>query len=342
VDSANKQKDGRLEEFTLASLVKKNKKRKDEQAKTQTQILQEALVVLGTLTGSPRELELLPPGHFSLTVVDECGQAMEAAVWAVVRSVLPPSDSLPRFSCQLVLAGDHLQLPPTVLAKKPKVKAALSVSMMERLAEGLFKASPLVTLLDTQYRMNETIMVWPSDTFYGGKLRASPRAAGRTLAGLDGVWRHGPDGVRRNSTTKCKLVLLDTGGLMGQSGARGQTSIANRGEAGVIFREVRNLVENGVSQNDIGVISFYAMQVELIGQLLGQEYPDVEVNSVDGFQGREKEVVLLSTVRSNPERSLGFLTEHRRLNVAVTRARRQLVVVADRQTLASDAGLFAH
>ena len=159
-----------------------------------------------------------------------------------------------------MLAGDHLQLPPTVLSQKPQVAASLSISLMERLV-GLFQ-HPLVQLLDTQYRMNTTIMAWSSNTFYGGLLKAADSVAEGSLGQLEGVRLEGV-GVEGAAPA---LVLVDTGGRMGEQRARdgAKSSLANPGEAEIIVRAVRELVAKGVRPGDIGVISFYALQVDLI------------------------------------------------------------------------------
>ena len=164
-----------------------------------------------------------------------------------------------------MLAGDHLQLPPTVLSQKPQVAASLSISLMERLV-GLFQ-HPLVQLLDTQYRMNTTIMAWSSNTFYGGLLKAADSVAEGSLGQLEGVRLEGVrlEGVGVEGAAPA-LVLVDTGGRMGEQRARdgAKSSLANPGEAEIIVRAVRELVAKGVRPGDIGVISFYALQVDLI------------------------------------------------------------------------------
>jgi len=317
--------------LTLESLARKKKKKGSVETGVNPEraILVGAKVVFGTLTGCFREVSSLPANHFSLTIVDECGQAMEAAVWMVVR-----------YTTKLVLAGDHFQLPPTVLSNNSKVKTALGVSMMERLVKE-FKDSSMVRMLDTQYRMAETIMRWSSNTFYDGRLKAGPGIGAQTLAMLPGV---------RSSLliTKKQLLLIDTKGKMRQNGSYDplSASIQNPGEAKVVVKTVKQLIQSGVRPEQIGVISFYALQVQVIREQLNAiSFDSVKVNSVDGFQGQEKEVIILSTVRSNKEKNIGFLKENRRLNVAVTRAKRLLVVVADRETLQKNntyKGFFEH
>merc|ERR1719391_1870066 len=203
----------------------------------------------------------------------------------------------------------------------------------------------MVRMLDTQYRMGEAIMRWPSDTFYDGRLKAGPGIGSQTLATLPGV-------RPALLITKKQLLLIDTKGKMHQKGTNApvqnplSASLQNPGEAKTVVKIVKQLSHSGVMPDQIGVISFYALQVDKIRQQLNAiSFNNVKVNTVDGFQGQEKEVIILSTVRSNREKEIGFLKEKRRLNVAVTRAKHLLVMVADRQTLQkSDTynGFFEH
>ena len=213
-----------------------------------------------------------------------------------------------RYTTKLVLAGDHLQLPPTVLSNNSKVKAVLGVSMMERLVKE-FKGSSMVRMLDTQYRMAEPIMRWSSDTFYDGKLKAGPGIGIQTLSD-----RKLP-GVRPATLiTKKQLLLVDTKGKMRQKGSNApvqnplSASLQNPGEAKIVVKIVKQLSHSGVMPEQIGVISFYALQVDKIRfrliflggdwfeilycrqQSNANGFNNVKVNTVDGFQGQEKEV----------------------------------------------------
>ena len=167
-----------------------------------------------------------------------------------------------RYTSKLVLAGDHLQLPPTVLSNSLKVKAVLGVSMMERLVKE-FKGSSMVRMLDTQYRMAEAIMRWPSDTFYDGRLKAGPGIGNKTLATLPGV-------RPALLITKKQLLLVDTKGKMRQKGSNApvqnplSASLQNPGEAETVVKIVKQLSHSGVMPDQIGVISFYALQVDKI------------------------------------------------------------------------------
>ena len=263
--------------------------------RAESAVLEKAQVVLATLTGI--ESRALEGRRFSLAVVDEATQAVEPGAYlALLRAE------------RAVLAGDHLQLPPTVLAPDAQ---ELSVSLFERLAQA---HPPALVSLAEQHRMNEQIMRYPSDALYGGKLRAHPAVA-------------------RHALDDAPLELIDTAGRgfedeMPQDG----DSKLNPGEAELVAAEVRKLLEL-LPPQDIAVISPYDAQVQKLRELL-RDVSDLEIDTVDGFQGREKEAVVVSLVRSNPEGELGFVADIRRINVALTRARKKLIVVGDSATIA--------
>ena len=258
-------------------------------------VLDKAQVVLATLTGI--ESRALEGRRFSLAVVDEATQAVEPAAYlALLRAE------------RAVLAGDHLQLPPTVLSPDAQ---ELSISLFERLA--LAHPAAMVTLL-TQHRMNEQIMRYPSDALYGGRLRAHPAVA-----------HHAIDAA--------PLELIDTAGRgFEEETPEDSDSKMNTGEAELVAAEVRKLLAV-LSARDVAVISPYDGQVQKLRQLL-HGLDELEIDTVDGFQGREKEAVVVSLVRSNPDGDLGFVADIRRINVALTRARKKLIVVGDSATIA--------
>jgi ATP-dependent RNA/DNA helicase IGHMBP2 len=207
-----------------------------------------------------------------------------------------------------VLAGDHLQLPPTILSPGA---AALGVSLFERLAAAHPEA--MITLHE-QHRMNEQIMRYPSDALYQGKLRAHPAVAHHHIDSMP-------------------LVFIDTAGRgFEDETPEASESKVNSGEAELAANEARKLLSL-LPASDIAVIAPYEAQVQRIRALLA-DLPELEVDTVDGFQGREKEAIVLSLVRSNEAGELGFLMDIRRMNVALTRARRKLVVIGDGATIA--------
>ena len=237
---------------------------------------------------------------------------------------------------KLVLAGDHQQLPPVVLSEKSH-DAGLGVSFMEKVAPIYPEC---VSFLSTQFRSHADISNWSSGQFYEGKLSADPSVAATLLADLPGV--------RRSTETVTPFLFIDTAGAeyyeqmqieVNPAISESDQSITNYNEAFVIDQLVQKYVSLGVKPSDIGVIAPYWAQVSLIRALLWDEerrgeYSGVEVRTVDGFQGREKELILLSFVRSNPDGVIGFLEESRRINVSVTRARKCCIIVGDSETLA--------
>lgn len=246
------------------------------------------------------------PGPYDLVIVDEAAQLMESHTWAAIT----------RGVC-LVLAGDHMQLPPVVMSRRGNQE--LSRSMMERLvAEG----HPSV-LLTTQHRSNSVISGWVSEEFYSARVESSNRVRDAVLANLPGVCSC--------DYTQTPMVLVDAENSP-ESKIAGSGSFKNDGECKLAVQVVRKLSNWGVEDRGIGVISPYSAQVSLIRELLPDE-SQVEVGTVDGFQGLEKEVVIFSAVRSNSQGKIGFLNDSRRLNVAVSRARRQFILIGDSSTL---------
>jgi superfamily I DNA and/or RNA helicase len=269
-------------------------------------VLGGADVLCATLTalgGAP-----LATLRFPLALVDEATQATEPlTLLAFLRSE------------RVVLAGDHRQLPPTVLSQEAAA-GGLATSLFERLLA--VHGEPIRQMLREQYRMNAELMELPSRAFYGGALRAHPSVAGRTLATvLPGADLDAPP-----------LLFLDSAGKGWEEVApEGSESLENPGEAEVVVARARALLAEGLGPPQIAVITPYRAQAARMGPLL--EPLGIEVDTVDAFQGREAEAVLVSCVRSNAEGRLGFLTDLRRMNVALTRAKVHAFVVGDSATL---------
>ncbi|XP_064096292.1 DNA-binding protein SMUBP-2-like [Macrobrachium nipponense] len=290
------------------------KELRERETRLTKQILTTCDVILATLTscGNDGPLRHLPQEHLDLIVIDECSQAIEASCYpSILRAP------------KVILAGDHCQLPPTILSQEAAAKG-LALSLMERLI-GLY-GDTVVRMLTVQYRMNSLIMDWASAALYDDRLTAHPSVANHLLSQLKDV--------TTNDDTEHALMLIDTAGCdCYELNTPEEQSKGNRNEAIVVSCHVKNLLAAGVPETDIAVITPYNLQVELIRSLLRNHHPQVEVRSVDGFQGREKEAVVISLVRSNEEGKVGFLSENRRLNVAVTRARRHLCIVGDSETV---------
>ncbi len=305
-----------------ADLVQLRRRLRAEQRQLESAIVQglihEADVVLATTTGAGDHA--LHDRMFELVVVDEAAQAFEAATW------------LPLLRAhRAVLAGDHCQLPPTVLSEAA-AKGGLSTTLFERLSAPPHGAA-LSRMLTVQYRMHRAIQSWSAATFYGGALEPAAAVRDHLLTDLDGI--------TTTDATTVPLLFLDTAGC-GHDESLGDEdgSKQNPGEAAVVARHVEALLQAGLPARDLAVVTPYSAQVRLLQERL-RGHADLEVGTIDGLQGREKEAIVLSLVRSNERGDTGFLGELRRLNVALTRARRHLCVVADSATLAGHAGLAA-
>src|SRR5438128_1567112 len=285
--------ESRAQEREARALLAEARERED---RAEADVLERARVVLATLTGL--ESNALRARSFDLAVVDEATQAVEPAAYLALLK-----------ADRAVLAGDHLQLPPTVLSEAAQ-RGGLAVSLFERVARA--RPDAIVTLAE-QHRMNERIMRYPSDALYGGRLRAHPSVA-------------------RHSLDDAPLEVIDTAGRgLDEATPEGSESKANPGEAELVAAEAERLLAR-VSPRDLAVIAPYDAQVQLLRHRLAA-YEDLEVDTVDGFQGREKEAVIVSLTRSNEAGDLGFLADIRRMNVALTRARKKLVVVGDGATV---------
>ncbi|KAF7245492.1 DNA-binding protein SMUBP-2 [Varanus komodoensis] len=199
----------------------------------------------------------------------------------------------------------------------------LSLSLMERLIQQY--GDRVVKMLTVQYRMHQAIMQWASTEMYNGCLSAHCSVAQHLLKDLPGV--------TPTDETSIPLLLIDTAGCgLFEMEAEDEQSKGNQGEVRLVSLHIQALVDAGVKARDVAVITPYNLQVDMLREVLGHKYPELEIKSVDGFQGREKEAVILSFVRSNRKGEVGFLAEDRRINVAITRARRHVTVICDSRT----------
>ena len=283
-------------------------------------VLDAADVIVCTLVGAASSI--LGDRTFKTCIIDEAAQALEPATWIAINR-----------SNRVVLAGDPYQLPPTVKSREAE-RGGLGVTLLEKALQRHGRNA----LLEVQYRMNERIMGFSNDYFYDGRLRAGPGIAHRTLPGV---------------TLDESVVFIDTAGTGFEEKLHPQfKSRYNDGEVDILIEHLI-LLQGSIPPEEplprVAVISPYREQVvraeERIEETSGLASLDVTVNTVDGFQGRERAVVYLSLVRSNARSEIGFLADYRRMNVALTRAKMQLVVIGDSATIGNDpffAGFLAY
>ena len=302
----------------------------------------EARVIASTLVGSANRL--LDGQKFGTLFIDEAAQALEAACWIPLRRV-----------SRVVLAGDHCQLPPTVKSIAA-LKAGLGTTLMERLVETHPEA---VTLLKIQYRMHDDIMRFSSNYFYNGQVESAPEVRFRGILDLDTPMEwidtaefaentdtpentESPDTPENPDTPESPAPppLSFKEEFVGESYGR-----INKNEAQLTLHVLQHYFERISKQRllderiDVGIISPYRAQVQYLRRLLmKREFfkpfrRQISVNTVDGFQGQERDIIVISLVRSNDEGQIGFLRDLRRMNVAITRARMKVIILGDRQTL---------
>ncbi|KAI9006369.1 P-loop containing nucleoside triphosphate hydrolase protein [Hyaloraphidium curvatum] len=325
---------------SLKDLRKELRVRED---KVVSGIVRNASVVLCTLNGSASKT--LKDMEWDTLVIDEAAQALEAECWIAILKARK----------RVILAGDHLQLPPTVksvissgkprpakpskasdhLCKAIEKGGGLTYTLFDRLI-GMYGDSVKV-MLEVQYRMHAKIQQFSSEQLYGGKLVPHTSVKTHLLCDL-------PNVARTDDTTE-PVVFHDTAGSEMRESSAGDAqdggpkaefeanSKFNENEVEIVVEHVKRLIEANVHPSDIGITTPYNGQVNRLRAALAEQFPDLEIASIDSYQGREKHAMILSLVRSNEEGDVGFLSESRRLNVAITRSRRHLFVVGDSETL---------
>ncbi|MDA1230239.1 MAG: AAA domain-containing protein [Planctomycetota bacterium] len=273
-------------------------------------LLKDARVICATTTFDDSVLDDL---RFDVLVIDEACQSVEPGCWVPLHR-----------AGRLILAGDHLQLPPTILSDEAK-REGYAVSMMERLINHY---GDLITRqLTVQYRMHESIMGFSSEHFYNNSLTADESVRRHVLSDLPRI--------HSNLVSDDPVTFIDTAGTGWQEELEPEgLSKRNPEEGRLVLKQVNALCEAGLAPSDIAVIAPYAAQVRWLRE--NAIYDQLEIDTVDGFQGREKEAVVISLVRSNSIGEIGFLSDARRMNVALTRAKRKMIIVGDSATLASD------
>ncbi|KAL6230116.1 hypothetical protein BDW75DRAFT_79298 [Aspergillus navahoensis] len=313
--SIRKTRFGREKRAIYQDIKELRREFRERESKCVDSLIRESSVVLATLHGAGGHQ--LKNQKFDVVIIDEASQALEAQCWIPLLS-----------AAKVILAGDHLQLPPTVKSAPQKTEeagengeenAGGSFSLEKTLFDRLLSmhGPGIKRMLTTQYRMHENIMRFPSDELYESKLVAAENVKSRLLKDL-------PYKVQETDDTKEPVVFWDTQGgdfpekvedeeVAKKEGLLGESK-SNEMEALVVARHVDNLVQAGVRPEDIAVITPYNGQLAVLSRMLREKYPDLELGSVDGFQGREKEAIVVSLVRSNSDHEVGFLGEKRRLN----------------------------
>ena len=292
------------------------------------QLFDEARVVACTLVGSANKL--LVRHKFSTLFIDEAAQALEPACWIATRR-----------ASRVILAGDHQQLPPTIKCYEA-MKQGLGKTLMERIVENQPEA---VTLLKVQYRMNDDIMKFSSDWFYHGQVESDDSVKHRSVLDFEHPiqWIDGNEmlqQVNEELKEEEKLNIDFTEQFIGENHGR-----INKAEAELVLSTLNNYInkigkERFLAERlDVGIISPYKVQTQYLRQQIRkrEEFRPfrqvISVNTVDGFQGQERDIIIISLVRSNDNGQIGFLSDLRRMNVAMTRARMKLVIFGDKATL---------
>lgn len=308
-----------------------------------SELFGEARVIACTLVGSAHRL--LEGMKFGTLFIDEAAQALEAACWIPMKR-----------ASRVILAGDHCQLPPTVKSIAA-LRAGLGKTLMERIAEN---KPEIVTLLKIQYRMNDEIMRFSSDWFYGGKVESAPQIKYRSVLDYDHpitwidtsneenqITIEGEDAPEDSASTSSSVSAANQNSdlnfkeqFVGESFGR-----INKAEAELTLLTLAEYFTKIGKQRvlsesiDVGIISPYRAQVQYLKKLI-KKYEFfkpyrrlISVNTVDGFQGQERDVILISLVRSNDEGQIGFLKDLRRMNVAMTRARMKLIILGNKDTM---------
>lgn len=293
--------------------IKKMRERQSElEIKINSDLFNQARVISCTLIGSA--YHVMERRHFPTLFIDEAAQALEPACWAAILK-----------ADRVVFGGDHQQLPPTV-----KCPEAAHAGLDRTLMQQIVREKPeCVTLLTTQYRMNKEIMGFSSHFFYGGRLLAAPEVADRLLSPMD-----------------TPLTWIDTSLLefSERQGLRTPT-LSNAEEARLLVKVLREYIEMiGMSRliddsTSFGIISPYRGQVRLLRRMIRSQRflnplrRNISTHTIDGFQGQERDVIIISMVRDNQDHNIGFLRDLRRMNVAITRARMKLIIIGNADTL---------
>lgn len=311
--AAGRRRMSRADALALSNRLHNLRRRAVElEVKIQVEIFESARVVASTLVGSDNAV--LKGRRFTTLYIDEAGQALEAACWIAIRK-----------ADRVIFAGDHCQLPPTVKSVEAE-RAGLSRSLMESVVD---KCRSAVELLTVQYRMNEAIMRFSSDWFYGGRLQAAEEVKCRGILDFDSP----VEWLDTSEMDFSEKYVSATGGRVNPD--EGESMLDS------LEAYIKRIGEKRVEDEnlDFAVISPYKAQVSWLRRnakkrnVLRRLKGKIAINTIDGFQGQERDVVFISLVRSNDDGKIGFLSDLRRMNVAMTRARMKLVIIGSAATL---------
>lgn len=311
--AAGRRRMSRADALALSNRLHNLRRRAVElEVKIQVEIFESARVVASTLVGSDNAV--LKGRRFTTLYIDEAGQALEAACWIAIRK-----------ADRVIFAGDHCQLPPTVKSVEAE-RAGLSRSLMESVVD---KCRSAVELLTVQYRMNEAIMRFSSDWFYGGRLQAAEEVKCRGILDFDSP----VEWLDTSEMDFSEKYVSATGGRVNPD--EGEFMLDS------LEAYIKRIGEKRVEDEnlDFAVISPYKAQVSWLRRnakkrnVLRRLKGKIAINTIDGFQGQERDVVFISLVRSNDDGKIGFLSDLRRMNVAMTRARMKLVIIGSAATL---------
>lgn len=371
----NKDDDGnRVSKRELRQELKQNRREVAQRERAiVSRIIQQAKVIFTTCIGAASYLlknnnnnnnnNDYDSSRFDLVIVDEAAQSLEAAIWIPILQ-----------STKCILAGDHCQLPPTIKSKVA-ARGGLNLTLFEKIIKDE-RFESVVSLLNIQYRMNDRISSWASKNMYQSLLLSDESVAEHTLLDLLPNDQTTTTTTAATASTSLTiedlpvLLLVDTSDLYmyedvticentTTTSSAVNASHRNLNEAEIVLQHAVYLVRHGIPAEAIGIITPYNGQLELLREIFhtvitsdlqyssgnssshlpafrGRMLEGIEIKTIDGFQGGEKECIIISLVRSNESHTVGFLAESRRLNVAITRAKRQCVVVCDTSTCSTD------
>lgn len=300
-----KQRDDRRDAWNELKGIKETIRNTERQIENELVRIHNPILATTVAASNP----ILHKVRFDICILDEATQAIEPLAWIPILR-----------SDKVIIAGDENQLPPTVLSNEEDLLNTLFLKMIDN-----FRDSPRLCFLDTQYRMEEEILGFSNLEFYNNQVKTDQSVINREKI--------------FSPIFDSPMVFIDTAGTgYEEEKSEESESLRNTGEANLIVQIAQKIIEElSIQPSNIGIIAPYKEQIYAIREASPVEWTSLDISTVDAFQGREKDVILLSLTRSNEEGELGFLKDYRRMNVSLTRARKLLVVIGDSATLSADA-----